>query len=147
MVAVGLAQMKVLDHGAGDAGDGLVVQEVDQRVDENECDRVERRDQDAVERDQLQAPALACADERPRAADPMDQLGASCERSSWAVRRSRTGLACLRRWAILRVRESRFSAISRRSSADDPFGRNAGGRFLVASVHGPFPGDRWQRPE
>ena len=102
-VAVGLAQMKILDHGAGDAGNGLVVQQADQRVDEDECDRVERRDQDAVERDELQAPALAGRGRAPTRGGSRGSAWCPCERSS-------SSGSAFADWRRVPLAQGRFSA-------------------------------------
>ena len=72
-VAVGLAKTERLDHRPGDPGRPLVAEQVDQRVDENERERVETGDEDAVDRDEPETLALARPDERPGPADAVDE--------------------------------------------------------------------------
>ncbi len=75
-VPVTSAQAEPVDHGSGDTGHGLIVQKSDERVNEDERKDVEARDQSAVDRHDLQSPALGGPNERPRATNAVDRLRA-----------------------------------------------------------------------
>lgn len=62
-------QTQEVDDFAGVTGSSLVAQQVDERVDEEERERVETRDQESVDRDQLQPAPLPSGDQAPRFAD------------------------------------------------------------------------------
>lgn len=62
-------QIQEVDDLPGETRGRLVAQQVDERVDEEERERVETRDQESVDRDDLQLASLTSGDETPCVAD------------------------------------------------------------------------------
>jgi hypothetical protein len=62
-------QTQEVDDLPGVTGSSLVAQQVDERVDQEQRERVETRDQESVDRDQLQLTPLPPRDQTPRIAD------------------------------------------------------------------------------